>query len=283
METVEANVGRRLRVWIEVCAFLAPVLVFVGGNVLAYQMALVAGRRWWLIAVGASMILAAMIGLILCRIDRKNGRKRLAWGSIGSTLVGALAVGVIAPALFRGRIGACDDIMGLQWVVEERYMAIEKGQAWRSLLARVLDDADPAERFRDRCSCCYVDEVTLGDWTLQQYLSGEVSREAVEESVRRADAATPDWERVGPFVVCKDAKTLKRFFDNELVILAYSLPLRVRDWQPMIVVFSDGGATSIHSERSVRQIEEAIDRAKELGLAVPPDDVAGHARRLLGL
>lgn len=275
--------GRR-RVCVGMCAFLAPVLVFFGAHIMGFQLELCVGRNVWLIVLASAMMLAAVVGLVFYRVARRDGRMRPARGLIGASVATVLVVGVTVPALQRARVGACSlrDEENLRWVVRDRREAIEENRAWQSVLSVLLDAPRPGDMFDDHCSCHTTDEIRIGQWSLRDYLDGRVTRQELEKATAEADAAHPGWERVGYWVVCSDHKTLIDSYEDRLV-LAYTLPLRCRDWLPMFVVLGDGTVQAVETMRDIVMVENAKGRALARGLAVPPDDVAGHARRLLGL
>lgn len=261
------------------------IVMLAAINVIGLEFYRCAAPRMMRVAGGATLVAACVAVIVLIRRRFVQGYPT----AVSLALLAAIVMVLVLPwlsvaAVYRARVGAWSlyESTVLRGVVQDKRNAAIDSSDQVTLLSELIRFKDPTKMFTDYCSCQSSDEVRFGDVTLEQYFEGAVTREELNRAASAEWERTPGWERVGHYVVMCDHEVLKRVFDHE-VLVGYTLPRKAVEFSPMLIVRGDNSIEQVSSAEDVAWLEAAVKKATAKGLPVPPDDVAGHARRLLGL
>jgi len=233
-----------------------------------------AGVYWRYFVIGVVLLLAALgvIGTLIWRWKRQERVDPILICGGGWVLVVGFVLLSFGGCAERMQCGAWALKEGsrLKRIAQLKVDAVRKGDAQPTLFS-VIASEDSAY-FSSLCSCVKPSDVRIGTRTMEDVQRERVSVEEAEREFAVMSAETAGWERLGYFVVCNDEATLKS--NHPEVIVGYTLPTSLPSFVWLQMVYSDGHVDNVHSKEDQERLEESIAIARDLGLAVPPDDLA---------
>ncbi len=239
-----------------------------------------AGVYWRYFVIGAVLLLAAL-SVISALIRRWKHQERLdpilICGGSWVLVVGfvLLSFGGCAE---RMHCGAWELKEGsrLRGIVQLKLDAVRKGEVQPTVLG-VFASEDP-DYFSDICSCVKPSNVRIGGQTMEDVERERASLQEMEREFAVMSAETPGWERLAYFVVCNDEATLKS--NHADVIIGYMLPSSLRSHATFWIAYGDGHVECMAGGIDFDRLEESVAIARDLGLAVPPDDLVAKGKEL---
>lgn len=268
---------RALRFIAIVGAFGAGI---VGAAMVSLEIVREAGTHWRRLTVGVVLILAALgtMGLLTRYWKRQRQTDPIMICGGGWALVVGFVLLSFGGCADRMRCGAWQLKEGtwLRQVVQYKRDAVRNGEPQPTLFG--IFSAQKPGYFYDICSCVHPRDVPIGEQTMEDFERGLASAEVMEQEFSAVSADTPGWERLAYFVACNDAATLKS--NHPDVIIGYTLPSRMRSHATFQIAYSDGHVECMAGGIEFERLEESIAVARDLGLAVPPDDLVTKGRKL---
>ncbi|MFG0273948.1 MAG: hypothetical protein ACF8QF_02710 [Phycisphaerales bacterium] len=137
--------------------------------------------------------------------------KAVAFATLGSVFLPTLLIGVFVPAYQRSRCGTWIFVAQefLLSYHQRAFEAIEVGEEFPASIALWVADGEVSDTFftTPLCGRFMLNDIQVGEWTLGNLQRGDVTRAQLGEAAQRL--LPGDWERVGPFLVCRDAGAIR--------------------------------------------------------------------------
>lgn len=182
-----------------------------------------------------------------------------------------LGVVVLAPAYQRSACGA--------WLfVAEDFLASYRNCAFevieqdeelpRSIALWVADgDIDDTYFTTPLCGRFTLDDIRVGEWSLGDLQAGRVTREQIGEAAENLSPG--DWERVGPFFLCREAAALRS--DHPDLIIGFQQQAEKPNEEYWAFVFANWRTRTIWADHLEFVVAADAAARRELGLARTPE------------